>query len=207
MTIQAKKKHPAPRSSVLRCYNLNPEPPFNPDLNSLWNQQYLKPFLEAFQWICARRNRTLLPLDATQTSSGRNRQRKQCFQMLKGPPQPNLAGTAFHSQRDGTRCELVDLQTSSGRNRQRKQCFQMLKGPPSRTWLALPFTHNTMGRVVSLSICYVTFMDYNVPKRTNTLLTLGTPRYNGTIYFIYFGLSTTSEKKKRNQVLTDKPMC
>ena len=155
----------------MRGYNLNPEPPFNPDLNSLWNQQYLKPFLEHFNGYV-----TLLPLDAC------------------------------HSQRDGTRCELVDLQTSSGRNRQRKQCFQMLKGPPSRTWLALPFTHNTMGRVVSLSICYVTFMDYNVPKRTNTLLTLGTPRYNGTIYFIYFGLSTTSEKKK-NQVLTDKLMC
>ena len=147
----------------MRGYNLNPEPPFNPDLNSLWNQQYLKPFLEHFNGYV-----TLLPLDAC------------------------------HSQRDGTRCELVDLQTSSGRNRQRKQCFQMLKGPPSRTWLALPFTHNTMGRVVSLSICYVTFMDYNVPKRTNTLDPWDA-RDNGTIIFCLLLTKNELEKKKKKE--------
>ena len=101
----------------MRGYNLNPEPAFNPDIKPLWNiirDSHLSTLPKNGQCpdpIISWNIRTLLPLDA------------------------------FHSQRDGTRCELVDLQTSSGRNRQRKQCFQMLKGPPAEPgWHCLSLT-------------------------------------------------------------------
>ena len=74
------------------------------------------------------------------------------FSDAEGPPQPNLAGTAFHSQHDGARCELVDLLRD--------------------------------------------FHGLQCPEKNKHTFDPGDARYNGTIYFIYFGLSTTSEKRK-----------